>query len=93
MSTPTSLEAAAIEAAYEEQVKTLFKVLTENLAIETVSHENDQQSVAKFAAGLTIARRAKDLALDAVMATPPATNIATTPATKTAAKSKKSKKT
>ena len=85
MPTPTSPEATAIEAAYQDQVMTLFKVLADNLAIEPVTHESDQQSVAKFTAGLNIARRAKDLALNAAGAA--------LPTTETVARHKKSKKT
>jgi hypothetical protein len=61
-----SPEAAAIEAAYETHVQTLFRSLITNLGDQPVSHESDQQSVAKFTAGLNIAKRAKQLALSAV---------------------------
>jgi hypothetical protein len=61
-----SPEAAAIEAAYETHVQTLFRSLITNLGDQPVSHETDQQSVAKFTAGLSIAKRAKQLALSAV---------------------------
>ena len=66
MANATSPEATAIEAAYDDQVQALFKVLFINLGNEPVSHETDQQCVAKFTAGLNVAKRAKDLALKAV---------------------------
>jgi hypothetical protein len=60
-------EAAAIEAAYGAQVQTLFKILVANLVDETVSGQSDRQSLDKFMAGLKIAKRAKQLALSAVV--------------------------
>jgi hypothetical protein len=63
MSDSTSPEAAAIEMAYEDQVRALFKILVSNLVDEAVSQENDQQCVDKFTAGLKIARRPRELAL------------------------------
>jgi hypothetical protein len=43
MPDPSSPEAIAIEVAYEDQVKALFKVLVANLVEEPVSHEADRQ--------------------------------------------------
>ena len=68
MPNPTVPEAATIEAAYEDQVKTLFKVLVANLIDEPVTHESDQRNSDKFALGLKVAQRAKDLALKVVAA-------------------------
>jgi len=62
----TSPEAAAIEAAYRAQVELLFKSLVTNLGDQVVSHQSDQQSLDKFKAGLNIAKRARQLALNAV---------------------------
>jgi hypothetical protein len=63
-----SPEATAIQAAYEAQVQTLFKALITNLGDEPVSHQTDQQSVDRFRAGLNIAKRARQLALNVVVA-------------------------
>jgi hypothetical protein len=60
-------EAAAIEAAYGAQVQTLFKILVANLVDEPVSGQTDRQSLDKFMVGLKIAKRAKQLALSAVV--------------------------
>jgi len=62
----TSPETAAIEAAYRAQVEMLFKSLVTNLGDQVVSHQSDQQSLDKFKAGLNIAKRARQLALNAV---------------------------
>jgi hypothetical protein len=56
-------EASAIEEAYAEQIRGLFKVLFTNL-IDTSG--SDRQSVTKFSAGLNLAKRARDLALGAI---------------------------
>lgn len=66
MPNPVSPEASAIEDAYQDQVQALFKVLFGNLVDEPVTHLNDQQCVEKFAASLSVAKRARDLALKAV---------------------------
>jgi hypothetical protein len=58
-----SPEAVAIESAYEAQVQALFKVLVTNIGDEPVSHQTDQQCLDKFIAGLSVAKRAKQLAL------------------------------
>jgi hypothetical protein len=67
-----SQETAAIEAAYRAQVELLFKSLITNLGDQVVSHQSDQQSLDKFKAGLNIAKRAKQLALNAVAPASPA---------------------
>jgi hypothetical protein len=61
-----SQETAAIEAAYQAHVQTLFRSLIINLGDQVVSHQSDQQSLDKFKVGLNIAKRAKQLALNAV---------------------------
>jgi hypothetical protein len=77
MPTPkTSPEADAIEAAYQAHVQTLFRSLITNLGDQVVSHQSDQQSVDKFKAGLNIAKRARQLALNAVVPASPARTIA-----------------
>ena len=68
----SSQETAAIEAAYRAQVELLFKSLITNLGDQVVSHLSDQQSLDKFKVGLNIAKRAKQLALNAVAPAPPA---------------------
>jgi hypothetical protein len=60
-------EAAAVEAAYEAQVQMLFKTLVANLVDEPVSGQTDRQSLDKFVTGFEIAKRAKQLALSAVV--------------------------
>jgi hypothetical protein len=65
-----SQETAAIETAYRAQVELLFKSLITNLGDQVVSHQSDQQSLDKFKVGLNIAKRAKQLALNAVAASP-----------------------
>jgi hypothetical protein len=68
----SSQETAAIEAAYRVQVELLFKSLVTNLGDQVVSHQSDQQSLDKFKVGLNIAKRAKQLALNAVAPASPA---------------------
>jgi hypothetical protein len=68
----SSQETAAIEAAYRAQVELLFKSLVTNLGDQVVSHQSDQQSLDKFKVGLNIAKRAKQLALNAVAPASPA---------------------
>jgi hypothetical protein len=58
-----STEADAIEAAYVEQVRILFRLLITNLGDEPVTHKTDQQCLDMFAVGLNTAKRAKQLAL------------------------------
>ena len=60
-----SREVTSIEAAYEEQVRVLYKTLFANLA--SAGHaRNDQENVQRFTRGLELAKRARDLALNAV---------------------------
>jgi len=68
----TSPEAAAIEAAYESQVQTLFKVLITNLIDQPVSHQTDQECLDHFTRGLDVAKRAKQLVQKVVAASFPA---------------------
>ena len=56
-------EASAIEEAYADEVKELFKILFTNLIDAPAA---DQQSAARFAAGLNTAKRARELALAAI---------------------------
>jgi hypothetical protein len=60
-------EVTAIDAAYGAQVQALFKNLVLNLADEPASYQTDRQSVDKFATGLKIAQRARQLALSVVV--------------------------
>jgi hypothetical protein len=62
------LEAAAIEDAYLASLKTLFVNLAANHGNEPVTHERDQQYVERFVLGMKTARRARELALNAVTA-------------------------
>jgi hypothetical protein len=62
-------ETSAIHAAYQEQIQALFKVLVNNIIDEPISHQTDQQSLAKFTTGLNVAKRARQLALSAVAPT------------------------
>ena len=66
----SSPEAAAIEAAYGAQIQLLFSKLVTNIVDEPTTHDTDQQSLDRFTKGLAIARRAGQLALSAVGATP-----------------------
>jgi hypothetical protein len=56
----------AIEGAYQDQIKALFKVLL----TAVITHEPDAQSLERFQTGLDMARRAKQMALGALVATP-----------------------
>jgi hypothetical protein len=66
-----SPEATAIEAAYESQVQTLFKFLITNLGDQPVSHQTDQQCLDEFIKGLNVAKRAKQLVQNVVVASSP----------------------
>jgi hypothetical protein len=59
-------EAHAVEAAYDEHVAALFKMLITNLGDKPVSRETDRQCVEKFRKGINVAKRARQLALDAL---------------------------
>jgi hypothetical protein len=63
-----SLEVSAIEVAYQGEIQALFKVLIKNLIDEPNSHETDQDCLSKFMAGLSVAKRARQLAISAVAA-------------------------
>ena len=76
-----SLETTAIEVAYRAHVELLFKSLVTNLGDQVVSRQSDQQSLGKFKAGLNIAKRARQLALNAVVPASPA-RIAASPGKK-----------
>lgn len=65
-----SVEAGAIEAAYQARVQALFLGLATNLGDAPTS---EQQSVDRFTKGLNTAKRARQLALDVVEATVPTT--------------------
>ena len=56
-------EVTAIEDAYADRIRMLYGVLATNLVDSAVS---EQQSVQRFVKGLTVARRAKELALGAL---------------------------
>ena len=64
----SSPEADAIEQGYEDQIRELFRTLFTNL----IDDPTEQQSVAKFTAGLNIAKRARDLALGVIQRPSPA---------------------
>jgi hypothetical protein len=64
-----SVEAAAIEAAYQARIQTLFTGLATNLGDAPAS---EQQSVDRFTKGLNTAKRARQLALNVVEAEVPA---------------------
>ena len=65
-----SAEAAAIGDAFAAHVHTLFVTLVTNLGDRPVSHLTEHQCVERFMLGLTRARRARELALEAVSAEP-----------------------
>jgi hypothetical protein len=64
-----SVEAAAIEAAYEARVQTLYIGLATNLGDSPTS---EQQGVDRFTKGLNTAKRARQLALNVIGAEAPA---------------------
>lgn len=64
----TSMEADAIDAAYENQVRTLYLVLATNLGDTPAS---EKRSVGSFTRGLRTAQRARELALNVVGAEVP----------------------
>lgn len=82
MPNPTNPEAAAIEAAYGEQVKALYKVLVANLVEGPDAQDSDQSNVERFEAGLRLAKRAKALALSAAASPTPAAPVKTASARK-----------
>jgi hypothetical protein len=66
MPPPPSAEATAIEGAYGDQVKLLYKVLVSNLIDGAATGDSEQKSVDRFLAGLKMSRRGRDLALNAL---------------------------
>jgi hypothetical protein len=61
-----NLEIKAIELGYVEHVKALFIALTTKLINAPVTHATDRQSANEFALAVGIAKRARQLAVDAV---------------------------
>lgn len=59
-------DVAAIEEAYQDQLKLLFKVLLN--AVTT--HQPDEQALERFKTGLDLARRAREMALGTLEAAP-----------------------
>jgi hypothetical protein len=72
----TSPEMTSIEAGYEEQVRDLYKTLFVNLA-RAGNARNDQENVQRFTRGVELAKRARDLALNAVASVSGAQEAAT----------------
>ncbi len=68
----TNPEASAIEVAYQDRIGSLFGVLVTNLGDKPATHTTEQQCVDMFKAGLNNLRKAKQLALTALAATPTA---------------------
>jgi hypothetical protein len=66
MPDPNAKEIAAIEEAYEDELKGMFKILVANLVSAAVSHDTDKLCIERFKVGLHLTRRAKELALNAV---------------------------
>jgi hypothetical protein len=69
-------ESSAIEDAYGDQVKTLYKVLVSNLIDSSASSEGEKKSLDRFSAGLRMARKARELALKATTGTPVEASLA-----------------
>lgn len=63
---PEKGEETAIEDAFQEQVRSLYRVLVSNL----IDGGSDEKPIEAFSAGLKIARRAKELASSASKASP-----------------------
>ena len=63
-----SSEADLIDSAYEDEIKLLYKNLLGGLSADggQSSPGDEQQCLQRFKAGLTLARRARELALSAV---------------------------
>jgi len=71
-----SVEASAVEAAYEAQVQTLFKQLATGLGDLGGTPQAEKESLKRFTVGLAHAKRAKELALGVVgNVTPAATPL------------------
>ena len=69
-------ESSAIEDAYADQVKTLYKVLVSNLIDSSGSGDGEKRSLDRFSAGLRVARKARELALKATAAAPAEVSLA-----------------
>ena len=68
----SSVEASAVEAAYEAQVQALFKTLATGLADGGGTPQAEKDSLKRFATGLALSKRARELALGAVGGASPA---------------------
>jgi len=75
MAADGAAEAKAIQDAYAEQLKALYKVLVSNLIDSSSSTDGEKKSLERFSAGLKVAKRARDLALDTVAAAAPTTEV------------------
>jgi hypothetical protein len=62
------LELDAIDDAYQDKLKDLFGKLVTLLMVNADGHGGEQRSADQFATGLGFARRAREIALDAVKA-------------------------
>lgn len=62
------VELDAIDDAFKDKLKDLFGKLVTNLMVTTDGRGGEQKSADQFATGLDFARRAREIALDAVKA-------------------------
>ena len=62
----SSHEVDAIEGAFADQIKQLYKVLVANLVDSGSGAGAEQKSVERFLAGMKVSKRARELALAAV---------------------------
>jgi hypothetical protein len=88
MPEPGSAEAPLIYAAYQDQVKELFKGLFVNLQQMPANNMTEQKCIEKFATGIKKAKRARELALSAIAALKTTDSA---PSKATAARSKRAK--
>ncbi len=63
-------ETDSIEEAYQDHIKDLYRVLVTGLASLSVGHDTEQQCVGRFAAGVQLSKKARDLALGVLAAAP-----------------------
>jgi hypothetical protein len=70
-------EVDAIEGAYREQIQALFKILVTNIIAD-----GNEKALARFTAGMNVAKQARQLALAAVGS--PASAVAMMPRSKRA---------
>jgi len=84
-----STEANAIEAAFAQRVQLLFQILATNL---TDSPNSERKAVEAFKNGMSIARRARELALQAVAAKRTAAVVEAVTETRATAKPRKAKR-